>query len=117
MTKWIVHSLVFCLALGFSTLSYGTEFQLVTEIRMQDKLLGSPTLVVNEAKDASIEVNSEYELKLNVTRHNESQVLVDFHFSGNGYDTESQVIIDLDKQASLIFGEQEFNFLIHKISG
>ncbi|QDF73741.1 MULTISPECIES: hypothetical protein [Shewanella] len=107
------------LAIGLvaSGVSLADDFQVSSQITLKDELLGTPTLLVNQAEAEYVILGDLYRFSVNVTQHNEAQVLVDFSLSGKGYDTQSQVLIDLDKAVVLDFDDQQFRFLINKVSG
>ncbi|QYK13016.1 hypothetical protein K0I63_00320 [Shewanella rhizosphaerae] len=103
------------LSLSVSFSSLADTFRVTSEVSLQGEVLGAPTLVIDKAEAERVMLADKYQFSVKVTSHDAAQVLVDFSLSGEGYETESQAIVDLDKAALLTFGDQTFSFLINRV--
>lgn len=103
------------LSVSFSSLA--DTYRVTSEVSLQGEVLGAPTLVIDKAEAERVMLVDKYRFSVKLTPHNAAQVLVDFSLSGEGYETESQAIVDLDKAVLLTFGNQTFSFVINRVGG
>ena len=111
----MIRRILMALALSVSFSCLADTYRVTSEVTLQGEVLGAPTLVIDKVEAERVMLADKYQFSVKLTPHDEAQVLVDFSLSGEGYETASQAIVDLDKAALLTFGAQTFSFLINRV--
>ncbi|ASK68912.1 hypothetical protein CF168_08465 [Shewanella bicestrii] len=82
------------------------------------ELEGDITFLIDNGKEANFSMDYIESFKVAVQKQTENQVLVSFNFTAdtteNQYQTDAQVLIDLNKEVELKFGNDLFRFFISK---
>ncbi|MXR68944.1 hypothetical protein GNT65_09720 [Shewanella sp. JBTF-M18] len=115
MIRGILMALALSGGVSVSFSSLADTFKVTSEVCLQGEVLGAPTFVIDTVKAEQMTLADKYQYSVKVSPHNAAQVSVDFSLSGEGYETASQAIVDLDKAALLNFGDQTFSFLINRV--
>jgi len=95
---------------------YAQDYKVTSEISVANQVIGSPTVVVEEGKTASVQVDELYKFSVNVKSESDSQVLLDLTYSQGELERNTNIVFDLNKELELKVGEQLFKFTINKVS-
>ena len=103
--------------LAFASITQANDsFVVDAKIYNDKKLIGSPTLVVNSNKEASISVDNLYSFSLTLTRVDDSTVNLATELVLGEKHISPSLVVELGKEASISVGGQEFSVIVNKSS-
>jgi hypothetical protein len=102
---------------GFVVVAQANDkFTVNAKIFNDKKLIGSPILVVNSSKEASISVDDLYSFSLTLTPVNDSTVNLATELElGEDYIAPS-LVVELGKEATINIGDKELSVIVNKLS-
>ena len=84
------------------------------KIHENEELLGSPSIVVEENKQASISVENIYKVSLTVKEHKNNSVYVPFKLNIKGKEHAPSLVVELGKEASVKIGKMQLSVIVSK---
>lgn len=90
------------------------SFVVETKIYNDNKLIGSPTLIVNNGEKASISVENLYDFTLTLADAGDSTVNVDTKLALKGEYIDPSFTIEIGKEASLNIGDKAFSVVVNR---
>ncbi|MCG9696728.1 hypothetical protein [Shewanella sp. Isolate11] len=105
-------SMVLLVGLAMSFAISAETYDVAASYKAGDEYTGALAFRVDEGKSATYSDEQLQNFSVVVNRQSDTQVLVNFDFEIDGYQSEAEVVLDLDKAAELSFGDQSFTFMI-----
>ena len=102
---------------GFVVVAQANDkFTVNAKIFNDKKLIGSPTLVVNSSKEASISVDDLYSFSLTLTPVNDSTVNLATELELGEDHIAPSLVVELGKEATINIGGKELSVIVNKLS-
>jgi len=113
----MIKTIFLVVSLMISGLALAQETYTVNlSIHNNSELLGSPTLVVETNKEASISVGDIYDISFKIEVLEDETIYVPFNLNINGKGHSPSLIVNIDSEASIEVGEMKLSVLISKTS-
>ena len=102
---------------SFITIAQENEsFVVNAKIYDNNNLIGSPTLVVNSNKEASVSIDDLYSFSLTLTPIDDSTVSLATELQLGGEHISPSLVVKLGEEASVNVGGKEFSVIVNKSS-
>ena len=102
---------------GFITIAQANDnFTVNAKFYDNKKLIGSPTLVVNPNKEASISIDDLYSFSLTLTPVDDSTVNLTTELELGGEHISPSLVVELGKEATVNVGGKELSVIVNKSS-
>ena len=117
-TEIIMKKLIgFVALLGFVTIAQANDnFTVNAKLYDNKELIGSPSLVVNPNKEASISIGDLYSFSLTLTPVDDSTVNLATELELGGERVAPSLVVELGKEATINIGGKELSVIVNKSS-
>ena len=107
----------FVALLGFVTIAQANDnFTVNAKLYDNKELIGSPSLVVNPNKEASISIGDLYSFSLTLTPVDDSTVNLATELELGGERVAPSLVVELGKEATINIGGKELSVIVNKSS-